>query len=64
MAVRVGAGIFVATEVLDKAGVLPDAETDREDGEADEVDDERMEKVRDWVNSLNLPDLGKGPASS
>ena len=56
VAVRVGAGIFVATEVLDKAGVLPEAEREGEEG--DEEDDERLAKIRNWVNELNLPDLG------
>ena len=60
IAVRVGAGIFVADEVLEKAGVLP--EGDDEDG--DENEEERLAKIREWVNTLNLPDLGDaGPTS-
>jgi bifunctional DNase/RNase len=58
VAVRVGAGIFVATEVLDRAGVLPDADQEAELGETDEETTERLAKIRDWVNELNLPDLG------
>ena len=64
VAVRVGAGIFVAPEVLEKAGVLPEPDAEREAGEVDEADEERMAKVRDWVNELNLPDLGIGPEAS
>jgi uncharacterized protein len=64
IAVRVGAAIFVATEVLDKAGVLPEADKEGEDIEIDEMTEERLAKVRDWVNELNLPDLGTGPESS
>lgn len=66
LAVRVGAGIFVAQEVLDRAGVLPEADKEGEEGEpVGEEDVERMSKVRDWVNELNLPDLGSGgPESS
>ena len=63
VAVRVGAGIFVATEVLDKAGVLPEPEKEGEPIELDPASVERLEKVRDWVNELNLPDLGSQGAS-
>lgn len=58
VAVRVGAGIFVANEVLDRAGVLPEADQEGEPGETDEETTERLAKIRDWVNELNLPDLG------
>ncbi len=58
VAVRVGAGIFVATDVLDKAGVLPEADQEAEAGETDEETTARLAKIRDWVNELNLPDLG------
>jgi bifunctional DNase/RNase len=58
VAVRVGAGIFVATEVLDRAGVLPELDHEGEIGETDEESTERLAKIRDWVNELNLPDLG------
>ncbi len=58
VAVRVGAGIFVAGEVLDRAGVLPDGDGGGLPGEEDEESTERLAKIRDWVNELNLPDLG------
>lgn len=60
VAVRVGASIFVATDVLDRAGVLPEADRDG-DGPEDEESTERLAKIRDWVNELNLPDLGDTP---
>jgi len=63
VAVRVGAGIYVADEVLEKAGVIP--EPDKEgDAEADPETEERLAKIRDWVNELNLPDLGTGASES
>ena len=58
VAVRVGAGIFVATDVLDRAGVLPEADGEALPGEETEETTERLAKIRDWVNELNLPDLG------
>jgi bifunctional DNase/RNase len=64
VAVRVGAGIFVDLEVLEKAGVMPEPDADRESGDLDEAVEERMAKVRDWVNELHLPDLGTDPESS
>jgi bifunctional DNase/RNase len=63
VAVRVGAGIYVAGEVLDKAGMLPEQEKDGET-EADPETEQRMAKIRDWVNELNLPDLGTGSSES
>jgi bifunctional DNase/RNase len=58
VAVRVGAGIFVADDVLDKAGVLPETDADGDASDDPEESDERLSKIRDWVNDLNLPDLG------
>jgi uncharacterized protein len=66
VAVRLGAGIFVAGEVLEKAGVLPEADRELEAGagEGDPESEERLAKIRDWVNELNLPDLGAGSSES
>lgn len=51
LAVRVAAPIFATTEVLDRAGVLP--ETD---------DDERLDVFREFVNSLGVDAAtGEGP---
>jgi len=63
VAVRVGAGIFVADDVLEKAGVIPEPEKEG-DAEADPESEERLAKIRDWVNELNLPDLGTGASES
>ena len=60
VAVRVGARIFVASEVLDKAGVLPEQERDGEgDEEGGEADEEKLSIFREMVNSMDLPDLGE-----
>jgi uncharacterized protein len=66
LAVRFGCPIFVATEVLDRAGVVPEKE---EEEQPDKLDEDRLAVFRDLVNSLNLPDLpdepgGKGRGSS
>ena len=65
VAVRVGAAIYVADEVLDKAGVLPDQEKDSGEakeegatGEPKEVIEEKLTIFREMVNSMDLPDLG------
>jgi uncharacterized protein len=69
LAVRFECPIFVATEVLDRAGVIP--EKDEEDAGADKLDEDRLAVFRDLVNSLNLPDLpdepggrSRGPSAS
>jgi uncharacterized protein len=62
VAVRVGAPIFVADEVLDKAGVLPEAERDGDaDPEGGEQDEEKLAIFREMINSMDLPDLGDQP---
>ena len=64
VAVRVGAGIFVADEVLEKAGVLPDGDKEGsgEGGTATseeiERDEAKLTIFREMVNSMDLPDLG------
>ena len=67
LAVRFGCPIFVATEVLDRAGVIP--EKDEEEQVPEKLDEDRLAVFRDLVNSLNLPDLpdepgGKGRGTS
>jgi bifunctional DNase/RNase len=64
VAVRVGAGIFVDGDVLDRAGVIPEADKEGEGAETDPENEERLAKIRDWVNELNLPDLGTGASES
>jgi len=65
VAVRVGAPIFVADEVLDKAGVLPESDRDRvtEGGEVElsEEEEEKLTIFREMINSMDLPDLGDQP---
>ncbi|HKR97958.1 MAG TPA: bifunctional nuclease family protein [Candidatus Dormibacteraeota bacterium] len=63
VAVRVGAGIFVDHDVLERAGVIPEAEKESESEELDPESQERLAKIRDWVNELNLPDLGTSGTS-
>jgi bifunctional DNase/RNase len=59
LAVRFECPIFVATEVLERAGVIP--EKDEEDSSTDKLDEDRLAVFRDLVNSLNLPDLPDEP---
>ena len=71
LAVRLECPIFVATDVLDRAGVIPEKEED-EQGGGGAIDEDRLAVFRDLVNSLDLPDLpdepgskgGQGPSSS
>ena len=65
VAVRVGAAIFVADEVLDKAGVLPEQDKEgsgdpKEEASPEEKEaiDEKLTIFREMVNSMDLPDLG------
>src|SRR5262249_15755131 len=69
LAVRFGCPIFVSTEVLERAGVIP--EKDEEEQVPEKLDEDRLAVFRDLVNSLNLPDLpdqpagkGRGPSKS
>ena len=57
LAVRVECPIFVATEVMETAGIIPEA--DEIDGDKDKtaspvVDEERLAVFRDFVNSLQV----------
>ena len=65
LAVLVECPIFVASEVMETAGIIPDA--DDETGEKGSietpVDEERLAVFRDFVNSLDLPELPDEPAS-
>jgi bifunctional DNase/RNase len=60
LAVRLECPIFVATEVLEKAGVLPEKD---EEGAEGTIDEDRLAVFRDLVNSLDLPDLPDEPGS-
>jgi uncharacterized protein len=61
LAVRFECPIFVASDVLDRAGVIP--EKDEEETADDKVDEDRLAVFRDLVNSLDLPDLPDEPGS-
>jgi len=61
VAVRVGARIFVAGEVLDKAGVLPEPDKEAEGALGDAESDEKLTIFREMINSMDLPDLGDAP---
>jgi bifunctional DNase/RNase len=61
LAVRFECPIFVAADVLDRAGVIPEKE--EEESADDKVDEDRLAVFRDLVNSLDLPDLPDEPGS-
>jgi len=65
LAVRVECPIFVAAEVMETAGVIPDGDdSGDEKGKADvPIDDERLAVFRDFVNSLDLPELPDEPGA-
>jgi len=59
IAVRVGATILVSSDVLEAAG--GELEPGMEGGAAGEPDEQRFDKIKNWINELDLPDLGTGP---
>ena len=67
LAVRVKAPIFIDDAVMDKAGVLLDSDGNTAGAarpsatkvERNKVDDEKLAVFRDFINSLDLDDLGK-----
>jgi uncharacterized protein len=63
LAVRFECPIFVATEVMESAGIIPDADeaSDGKDKTDIPIDDERLAVFRDLVNSLDLPELPDEP---
>jgi len=66
LAVRVECPIFVASEVMESAGIIPEAD-ELEGGEKEKgetvVDEERLAVFRDFVNSLDLPELPDEPGA-
>ena len=62
---RVLPEIFVASEVMDTAGIIPDADEIGEEKDKSEpiVDEERLAVFRDFVNSLDLPELPDEPGA-
>src|SRR3989475_10213196 len=65
LAVRVECPIFVASEVMETAGIIPDPDEGSDDKDKSEapVDEERLAVFRDFVNSLDLPELPDEPGS-
>ena len=65
LAVRVQAPIYAEDSVLDKAGVALDAETTERPAEDKspaqrEEEERKLSPFRDFINTLDLDDLGKG----
>jgi bifunctional DNase/RNase len=64
LAVRVECPIFVASEVMDTAGIIPEADEEGEKEKSETpVDEERLAVFRDFVNSLDLPELPDEPGA-
>lgn len=64
IAVRVKAPIFVAEQVMDRAGIQPDedveGDVDGDLGREDRIDERHLSAFADFVNSLDLDDLESG----
>jgi bifunctional DNase/RNase len=60
LAVRFECPIFVATEVLDRAGVVPEKD-DEEKAREKKAEEDRLAVFRDLVNNLDLPELPDEP---
>jgi bifunctional DNase/RNase len=66
LAVRAECPIFVASEVMETAGIIPEADEldgEKEKAESTVVDEERLAVFRDFVNSLDLPELPDEPGA-
>ncbi|MDQ6790214.1 MAG: bifunctional nuclease family protein [Candidatus Dormibacteraeota bacterium] len=63
LALRFECPIFVAAEVLDRAGVIHEHEKDEEKVPEDKVDEGRLAIFRDLFNREDLPDLPDEPGS-
>jgi hypothetical protein len=64
LAVRTGAPVYAAEDVLDRAGVRPEPDDeDDADRSAPDGSDERLSVFRDFVNSLDADDPGEGGGS-
>ena len=63
LAVRFECPIFVANEVMETAGIIPEADEASDDKDKTDIpiDDERLAVFRDLVNSLDLPELPDEP---
>ena len=60
LALRTGVPILVAEEVLEAAGIEPDEDGAKEGAEEIEVvTEEKLKPFRDFINQLDLDDLGR-----
>jgi bifunctional DNase/RNase len=64
LAVRVNAPLFVAEEVMEAASIVPEESLDEADLEAgtepiSEEEEEKLAVFRDFIDELDLDDLGK-----
>ena len=65
LAIRAKVPIFVEESVLDQAGMVFDneeGEGESESGEATELDEEKLSVFKDFIETLDIEDLGKGGA--
>lgn len=62
LAVRVNAPLFVADEVMEAASIIPEKSLDETEIEGEpmsEDEEEQLSVFRDFINELDLDDLGK-----
>ena len=63
LAVRVNAPLFVAEEVMEMASIIPEKALEEESLESEEPisaeEEEQLSAFRDFINELDLDDLGK-----
>lgn len=63
LAIRAKVPIFVDESVLDQAGMVIESEAEEGEGEAaeaTELDEEKLSVFKDFIESLDIEDLGKG----
>jgi bifunctional DNase/RNase len=63
LAIRAKVPIFVDESVLDQAGMVFESESEEGEGEpaeATELDEEKLSVFKDFIESLDIEDLGKG----
>jgi bifunctional DNase/RNase len=63
VAIRAKVPIFVEEAVLDQAGMVFESESEEAEGEsaeATELDEEKLSVFKDFIETLDIEDLGKG----
>ncbi len=67
LAVRFECPVYVAADVMDRAGIVPSPEEETEaapeDRGAEPIDEDRLAVFRNLINSLDLPDFPEEPGS-